>query len=184
MSHAEDKPAGPAKANAEFVVLLLKHERQVYAYIFSLLGNHDDAEEVLQETSIVLWDKFDEFTSGTDFAAWAVSTAHYQVLRFRKQKQRGPLQFSDEFIERIAASSTEEQTPTGGIHQALEHCLSQLGDEERSLLAARYATNARVSEIATDLGSRTQTIYTRLKRIRRRLLLCIEQASKQEEEEA
>ena len=39
----------------EFVRLLLRHERRIYAFIRSLLPNRDDAEDVLQETSIVLW---------------------------------------------------------------------------------------------------------------------------------
>ena len=45
----------------EFIRLLMENERRIYAYILTLLGNGADAEDVLQETSIILWDKFAEF---------------------------------------------------------------------------------------------------------------------------
>jgi len=42
----------------EFIRLLMENERRIYAYIRTLIGNNADAEDVLQETSITLWDKF------------------------------------------------------------------------------------------------------------------------------
>ena len=49
----------------EFVRLLMAHERQIFTYILTLLPHVADAEDVLQETSIVLWRKFPEYQAGT-----------------------------------------------------------------------------------------------------------------------
>ncbi|MEX2025689.1 MAG: sigma factor, partial [Pirellulaceae bacterium] len=79
---------------AEFVGLFSQNARRLYAYIFLLLGNAADADDVFQETSRVLWEKFDQFQPGANFLAWAESVAHYQTLSFRRRRQRDRLQFS------------------------------------------------------------------------------------------
>ena len=56
---AGDEAARPAKSTV-FLPLFLKNERRLYAYILTLLPRRADADDVLQETSLVLWDKFDE----------------------------------------------------------------------------------------------------------------------------
>ncbi len=50
----------PTKSPSEFVSLWTVHARRVYAYIFSLVPNATDADDLLQETSLVLLTKFDE----------------------------------------------------------------------------------------------------------------------------
>ncbi|MFT5300710.1 MAG: RNA polymerase sigma-70 factor (ECF subfamily) [Mariniblastus sp.] len=54
----ESKPPNPR----QFIGLLMEHERRIYAYIRTLMGNSSDADDVLQETSMVMWDKFPQFT--------------------------------------------------------------------------------------------------------------------------
>ena len=81
-----------------FVRLLTQHERRVYGYILRMVPNWCEADEVLQETNIRLWEEFDRFEPGTDFAAWAIRVAHYQVLTWRKRRDRSRLVFSEEAV--------------------------------------------------------------------------------------
>src|SRR5262249_14655413 len=50
-----------------FLRLFLENERRLYAYILTLLANRADADDVLQEASLVMWDKFDERQPPADF---------------------------------------------------------------------------------------------------------------------
>ena len=50
----------------EFVELLQRATGQILAYLNALLLNFNDAEDVFQESCVVLWQKFDEFQSGTE----------------------------------------------------------------------------------------------------------------------
>jgi RNA polymerase sigma-70 factor, ECF subfamily len=79
-----------------YLGLLLAHQRRIFAYVLALVPHWSDAEDVVQETSAVLWRKFDEFTPGTDFNAWALSIARYQVMNFRKKQRRGPARLSEQ----------------------------------------------------------------------------------------
>ena len=56
----------------EFAGLVRLHTGQVLAYINALVLDWNDADDLFQETCLVLWQKFDEFRPGTNFLAWAL----------------------------------------------------------------------------------------------------------------
>src|SRR5262249_6041691 len=91
--------AGKSKA---FLRLFLQNERRLYAYILTLLPNRADADDVLQEASLVMWDKFDERDPPGEFTAWGCRIAYFKVLDFYKKSRRTRVQFSQAMLERVA----------------------------------------------------------------------------------
>src|SRR5262249_9833930 len=96
----------PVKGNL-FLRLFLQNERHLYAYILTFLANGADAAAVLQEASLVMWDKFDEQPPPDDFAAWGCRIAYFKVLDFCKKSQRSRVRFSQAMLERIAETAVE-----------------------------------------------------------------------------
>src|SRR5947209_16317243 len=88
-----------------FLRLFLQNERRLFAYILTLLPDRVDAEDVLQEASLVMWDKFDPDNPPNDFTAWGCRIAYFKVLDFRKKRQRSRVQFSQPLLERLAESA-------------------------------------------------------------------------------
>ena len=72
----------------ELVELLVGIQKQLARYVRSLVPHCSDAEEVLQEVNLFLWNHAAEYEPGTNFAAWAFKVAHYHVLTFRKRQAR------------------------------------------------------------------------------------------------
>ena len=99
-----------------FVDLLVEHQNQLFAYLFAMVHSRDDAEELYQQTSLVLWRKFDKFESGSNFFRWAARTAQLEALNFLKYRRRSKLQFCSEVIEQLAdaaeAASQQESDRT------------------------------------------------------------------------
>src|SRR4249919_3427213 len=87
---ANDRPAGePSDLDREeFARLFSRNARRIYGFIMTLVFNHHDAEEVFQNTNVVLWNKFADFQPGSNFFAWASKIAYYEVLSLMKQKRR------------------------------------------------------------------------------------------------
>ena len=132
-----------ATPNADFVALLATCQRPIFLYAMSLLGNVDDAEEVVQESGLVLWKKFQEFQPGTDFIRWACQIARYQSLKVRARRFRGPQVFSNEFLAMIATASEEKtQAELESRRQALSQCLQELKAADRELIARRTRKGA------------------------------------------
>src|SRR4051794_7065752 len=91
----------------------LQNERRLYAYILTLLPNRADADDALQETSLVMWDKFDGAAPPDDFAAWGCRIAYFKVLDFYKKAGRARVRFSQAMLERVAETAVEQAGPLG-----------------------------------------------------------------------
>ena len=82
--------------------LLAEHERQLTGYVHALIPSWQDAEDVLQNTKLRLWEQFDSFQPEGDFAAWAIAVASYMVRAHRTHCQRQRVCFSDDLLEKIS----------------------------------------------------------------------------------
>lgn len=170
-----DPAGGPGRgASAEFVALLTGSQRRLYAFILALTRNPADADDVLQETNLVLWRKSDQFAPGSDFDAWSLRVAQFQVMAHRKRRQRSRLHFDDELVERVAADAGEVLAGFDARREALAHCLRRLRPEQRRLVAERYQPGGCVNELAARQGRSPKAVSEALRRIRRVLLECIE----------
>ena len=92
----------PADPHRALVPLLMQHERQIFAYIYTLVPNRHDAQDILQETCLTIYDKFVEFTPGTDFMAWAMRIAWWKVRAARQKFARAKVVFNDEVMEAVS----------------------------------------------------------------------------------
>lgn len=167
----------------EFVRLLTTHERRIYGYILSFVPRWNDADEILQETNIRLWDEFEKFESGTDFNAWALRVAYYQVLTWRKSQSRSRLLFDDSLVRLI--SEAQEEADRGdrlsARRDALQHCLADVSPEGRDLLSKYYGEGRRMKEISQLMNRTTQSLNKALQRLRLSLKACIEKQLRQAE---
>ena len=93
--------------NREFMRLFSQYSRAIYSHILTLVMNEADADELYQETSIVLWEKFEEFEPGTNFLAWASHIAYYKTLNFRRQKSQRAFPLDDGTLDLLAETSAE-----------------------------------------------------------------------------
>lgn len=162
------------ESRREFVVLLTKHERMIYGYVLSLVPNVADADEIVQETCLRLWDEFDKFTPGSSFAAWALTVAHYEVLTWRKRASRSKLVFDDALVELIAKERQVIERSAGPRHEALADCIEELSQRNKQLVAECYGAGRKIKEVAARLERSEASVYKALERIRTALEQCIE----------
>ncbi len=158
-----------------FADLLLKSRRDLFGFIYSLVQNLPDAEDVYQETAIILWQKFDDFTPGTNFSAWAMRVAHFRVLKLVEAKRRQRLFFSEELLESIAEAYQRESAGNGNRRaEAQAVCLEKLTTSERRLVKRCYSPGRNYAEIARAEGRTIGAIYQAMNRIRKALFACVE----------
>lgn len=163
----------------EFARLFARHARQIYAFIMTLVFSHHDAEEVFQNTNVVLWDKFGEFRTGTNFFAWASRIAYFEVLNLMKQR-RFPL-LSDQAIDALAAEATAISDQSTTRMDALSDCLDRLTPADREMIQDRYYYQRAPKEIAAMRSRSLDSVYRALSRIHNLLLNCVERTVAREE---
>ena len=156
-----------------FLKLLSQHQRRLGSYILTLVPHWADAEEILQETTVVCWREFDRSELGTNFAAWAYKIAFHQVLNFRKRKGRERLQFSDQFLEAVAAETETNASQLEQRYDVMQQCIAKLPAPHRDLLNRRYQAGVEIETLAQQVGRTVGAVYRALSRIRRTLQDCI-----------
>lgn len=162
-----------ADPNTEFVELLARHDRALTLYVYGLIPLHADADDVLQQTKMIMWKCFGEFEKGTNFIAWARRIAFHQILGYRRKSKRYPLPLSDEMMERIGERLADMSDHEQIRREALESCLHRLSRDHRQLIHLRYHDELGVEEIAGKLSSTPGAVYRALSRLRLGLVDCV-----------
>jgi RNA polymerase sigma-70 factor (ECF subfamily) len=155
--------------------LMTRHQRQIFGYIYTLVPNRADAEDILQETSLVICEKFDAFKDGTDFVAWACQIAWWNVRRARQKFARSKVVFDDEVLEAVSSTASTMTEELDHRHEALAHCLGKLHPRDRDLLLTRYEPGGGVEAAAQRSGRSMDAAYKALNRLRKLLHDCVTQ---------
>jgi RNA polymerase sigma-70 factor (ECF subfamily) len=158
----------------EFVRLFAAHAQRLYAVVFALVPNAADADDVFQETSKLLWERFGQFTLGTNFFAWACRIAQFQALAFRQRQRRSRLWFSDEFLACVTEQAATDGALLAAQQRALADCVQKLKTRDRELIQRRYRSGMTTKAVAAQLGRSLDAIYKALNRIQDRLLACVQ----------
>lgn len=164
-----------------FARLLGRCQRKVFLYALGLIHNAADAEDILQETNVVLWRKFDEYEPGTSFESWACRVAYFEVLKQREKLARDRRVFSTSLVETLSAEAEKVADEFDDRRDALEGCLTKLRDVDRTLVLGRYQPGATTRGLAESMGRSVQGTRKSLHRIRMSLLECIQRTLAAEE---
>jgi len=163
-----------SRDNEEFLKLWLKYEPSIYSRVFSLVPNWADADDLMQEVSLILWRRFDDFEPGSSFLAWALTVVRFQVLAFRKNRRAKRLRLSTKTVEKISEEiDAMEAERIVERREALDRCLGRLREKDRELLRLRYQPGSTTNEIARALGKTKAAVYKAISRVHSQLLNCV-----------
>ncbi|MDP3071782.1 MAG: sigma-70 family RNA polymerase sigma factor [Opitutaceae bacterium] len=168
-----EAPQDEAENRKRLMALMTRHQRQIFAYIYTLVPDRHDAEDLLQETSLVICEKFDQFKSGTDFVAWACQIAWWRVRYSRQKFARSKVVFDDEVLASVANTVSTMREELDARHEALAACLQKLPARDRELVLTRYEPGCGVAEAAQRSGRSMDAAYKALNRLRKLLHDCV-----------
>ncbi len=159
-----------------FMLLLTDCQKRLYGYVYAMLGDREQTRDVVQNISLVLWRRSNEYIPGTNFTAWAYSIAYYEVLAHRKKQSRDKLVFTDEFLLELHESLVREDEDDGLREKALVYCLEKLPARNREMLKRRYAEGHSQKAIAEQFQISVPALAMTLHRSRLALLKCIQRS--------
>ncbi len=167
----------PDQANPQteqFLKLLGAHERSLFAYVYALTPNWEDAEEVMQRVRIRIWQQFGQYDAEKPFDAWARAIAYYLVLAYRKEKSRQREFFTEQVLEAVSNEFETHLADSGDRREALLRCLDKLEPHKRDLVKSYYASARQTTEtIASKLSMTPNALRQSMFRIRKVLLECV-----------
>jgi RNA polymerase sigma-70 factor (ECF subfamily) len=175
----ENPPPNTSQEKTEAELIFAKHWSEclpkLRAYVMQHMSDRSEVDDVIQETSLVLWQKWAEFKAGTNFLAWAKSVAHFKVLKMCYQNKRKPIGVTDEILEILQPETEAFDVSVDERIPHLQLCLKQLDSEDLSIIRLRYEKKQEGKEIAEHMGLRPNYLYKKIGEIRKQLARCIQQ---------
>ncbi len=157
----------------DFISLYVPNEPMIRAFVLSLVHNFTDADEIMQQVSITLWQKCEQLDSTDNFMKWALTVAKfttYSYIRSQKRLQTVPL--NEKLAEMLVDEMHQETETMSRQRIALEECVKGVNNNSMKLLRMYY-TGASIKELSQKAKRTAASLYKLFYRIRSSLYGCI-----------
>ena len=176
MNTESDHPASKTAAQQEFLRVFLANEREIFRYVAVLVPPTADAQEIVQQTAVVLWEKFDQYDASRPFAPWACRFALNIARQWMARRQRWKALLDRGLAEELALRREQLRPEFHARLEHLDHCLQKLSEKQRILIDGYYFEQSGVETLARQAQQTVGAVYKALQRIRRQLRECIERS--------
>lgn len=156
--------------------LLSLRRGEFLAYVRSIVGDRELAEDVFQDTSIIAVSKSDRIENIASFGYWFRAAARLEAFNALRKRNRLPVSFDQQVLDLLDEHwETSEQTKgSNSVLEALKKCIMLLTPRAQEMVRLRYEENLKGSSLAEYLGCSVNTACVGLSRIHRRLKSCVQ----------
>lgn len=133
-------------------------------------------EDIMQETILVLWQKYDCYDPAQSFSTWGIGVAKHRILKLYRRQHRDKAMFRPDVL--LAIAQHENVFADDGFDvrvQALNTCIEKLNANDRNILHLRYHQSLSIKAIAEELQRPAHGLYRTLSRISHVLFKCVRQ---------
>ena len=173
MHDETDKPTVEEAHTAAVQGLFLKFQPAIRSYILSIIPDFSLADDVVQETFLVVTRKAASFELGTSFTAWVKTIARFKALEAIRAGRGRCETLSVEVIEALGAEQAEFRGDTDERLVLLSACIRELAPQARRSIEFRYRGDHLPPEIAGLMGCTVQSVNVTLSRARAFLRECV-----------
>ncbi len=162
------------ETDKEFLCLLLANIKRIYSFILTLVPNISDADDILQESVLIMFRKFEHFDKKGSFGAWGIGIARNEVLKLRTRQNDKRIRFSDDvskILEEASNSITDQQQMRV---EALQGCLKKLPESDQQFIKMKYEIGLPIKDISDAFKMSKRNIFRLAAKIHRSLLKCIQ----------
>jgi RNA polymerase sigma-70 factor (ECF subfamily) len=163
----------PHETQDKFVQLLTEVQPRLYSFVFALVSDSEVAADLAQEVSLTLWKNKERFEPESNFAAWAISVARYQVMTWYGTKKRDRVKFDEVLLSQLAQRAEKMKGGFDARKSALNHCIAKLPEHHSRLVKLRYHGGTNIAKPAKLINRSEGAVTQALHRIRVALASCI-----------
>lgn len=157
-----------------FEELVRRHKQCVYRVAINIIGNHEDAEEAVQQTFLRVHQYLRGFRRSSKFITWMTRIAVNEALQIRRQRRPAASlddpQISDERLLRKELRDWNEDPAKlydkQKLHESVWRAVQSLPAIYREAIVLRDMQGLTAEESATALGIAVSALKTRLRRAR------------------
>ncbi|AFK05375.1 RNA polymerase, sigma-24 subunit, ECF subfamily [Emticicia oligotrophica DSM 17448] len=162
------------KRQEAFTLLIKKYQQKIYWHIRKMVIDHDDADDVVQDTFIKIWQGLQNFRSDSQLYTWIYRIATNESLNFLQKKRRQnhvPLENQDslDLLETLESAITQDYISGDEIQIKLQKALLLLPDKQRLVFNMKYFDDMKYEDISeitgTSVGALKASYHLAVKKI-------------------
>ncbi len=180
MNLSQQQPDREPPSQDRFLRLFLASERELLRYVMALAPRIDDAREIVQQTAVVLWEKFDQYDPSLPFTPWACRFALNISKQWLARQQRWRAILDQNLAEQLLQRRAEMLPEMDARLRHLDSCLGKLPGDQRAIVDGYYFRQLGIDVIAEETHRSVEALYKALQRIRKALQDCIVSAERSE----
>ena len=168
------------KTNA-FSYIVDRHKNKAYNLAFRICGNHEDAEEIAQDSFLKAYRSLKGFKMKSSFATWLYRIVYNTAISHVRIKKKGVFSLEDfpvDATDFIGSNTSEEEAENEYRSSLINFVLQKINEEERGLISLYYYEEMSTEEISDVTGISKSNIKVKLFRTRQKMLEIIEKIEK------
>ncbi|MEZ4684735.1 MAG: RNA polymerase sigma factor [Bacteroidia bacterium] len=142
----------PASKEAAFGDVVAEYQERLYYHIRRMLGSHDEADDVLQNTFIRAWRAIDKFRGDSKLHTWLYRIATNEALTAIEKRKRRSFQDLEQISNTSSFSSSQDGSNGDDIQQRLQNAIETLPERQKAVFSMRYFDEMPYQEISDILG--------------------------------
>lgn len=165
-----DSLKDPSTREAAFRLLVSKYKERLYWHIRKIVLNHDDADDVLQNSLIKIWNGLDAFRAESSLFTWLYRIATNESITFINQRKRRMLPGLGEGNEFLAENLESDSYFDGDEWQLLlQKAIAALPDKQRLVFNMKYFDEIKYEDMAeildTSVGALKASYHHAVKKV-------------------
>jgi RNA polymerase sigma factor (sigma-70 family) len=155
-----------------FDELVRRHQERIYATLYHMTSNHDDANDLTQEAFVKAWQALPSFKGDSSFFTWLYRIAVNRTLNFLKQRSRrfhlslNDLDFNVEhdpaLVALVSDHTPRRDVKLGELQEKLNEAMQKLSETHRLVVVLHDIQGLPHEEIGRIMGCNTGTVRSRL----------------------
>jgi RNA polymerase sigma factor (sigma-70 family) len=165
-----------------FSYIVEKHKDRAYNLAFRICGNHEEAEELAQDSFLKAYRSLGSFKMKSSFSTWLFRIVYNTTISHVRIKKKGVLSLEDfpaDATDFIGSSPSEDEAEIEYRSSLVSFALQKITDEERGLITLFYYEELSTDEIAEVTGISKSNVKVKLFRARQKMQMIIEKAEKE-----
>jgi RNA polymerase sigma-70 factor (ECF subfamily) len=155
---------------AAFELILEKYQKKTYWHIRRIVINHDDADDVLQNTFIKVWENLSKFREDSKLYTWIYRIATNEALQFiQKKKQNYNITLDDVSYELSSYLTADNYFDGNNIALKLQQAILTLPNKQRIVFIMKYYENMKYEDmkdvLETSVGALKASYFHAVKKI-------------------
>lgn len=134
-----------------FSYIVAQYSEKLYWTVRHIVGTHEDADDVIQETFIKVWNKIDDFRGESKISTWLHRIAVNEALdHLRREKKHAE---NDVEVSNLSGSFADTYFDGDELESLLREAIDTLPEAQKAVFSLKYFDNKKYSEISEILGT-------------------------------